>query len=261
MKSEISQFFPWGASGSNKLSQLPAIEANQYYKFLTPPALAGQASVLTQYLSKTSEAFYYFPGQRRVRRMPSFAYDSPLIGMENQYMIDQAFMFNGAMDRFEWKLVGKKELLVPYNSFAMYDVKAKVSDVVQPTQINPEKRRYELHRVWVVEAKVKGGVRHLAPKRTFYLDEDSWSISVAEDYDEQGKLWKLRESFAIPVFELGSCDNTQMVQYDMQSGRYLLDFGAAGTGGADFRWYTTPDAPNLKASFYTSDGLSASSER
>ncbi len=253
-------FFPWGKKGSTQLSALPQVEYFTYFAYKSPTALAGQALAITNYLDKTNEVFYYFPGQRRVRRMPTYAYDAPQIGFENQYTMDEPRMFNGTIERFDWKLVGKKEMLVGYNAFGMYDPKVNFHDVAKPEGVNSANRRYEQHRVWVVEATVKPGVRHVAPKRTFYIDEDSWAIVAADDYDAQGKLWKLREGFVIPVFETGSCDNPAFVQYNLIDNRYLVDQGSLG-GGKDMRWFVEANDPKLKDSYYTSDNLRAISER
>ncbi|MDY0745225.1 DUF1329 domain-containing protein [Paucibacter sp. R3-3] len=253
-------YFPWGKKGSTQLSKLPPVEYYTYFAYASPVALAGQALSVVNYLDKISDTFYYFPGQRRVRRMPTYAYDAPQIGFENQYTLDEPRMFNGALDRFDWKLVGKKELIVGYNAFGMYDPSAKLSDVLKNDAPAAEARRYETHRVWVVEATVKQGVRHLAPKRTFYLDEDSWSIVVAEDYDAQGKLWKLRESFVIPVAETGSCDNPAFVQHNLIDGRYVFDQSPLGAG-KDIRWVVDSKEAKFNENFYTAENLRSISER
>lgn len=259
--SEQTLFMPWGISGSNSLSTLPQVEFYTYFAYKSPAALAGQALSIGTFLDKpNNETFYYFPGQRRVRRMPSYAYDSPQIGFENQYAIDEPFVFNGTIDRFNWKLVGKKEMYIPYNAFGANDFKAKFEDVAQANSINPSSRRYELHRVWVVEATVKAGTRHTSPKRTFYLDEDSWNLVMADDYDAQGKLWKVREGFPLPVYETGSCDVTAFVQYNLTEGRYVFDMHGVG-GGKDQKWVTEPKGAKYKSQFYSSDNLRAISER
>jgi hypothetical protein len=180
--------------------------------------------------------------------------------MENQYTLDEPFVFNGTIDRFDWKLVGKKEIYVPYNAFGAYDFSAKVDDVMKPDFVDPGHRRYELHRAWVVEATVKAGMRHTAPKRTFYLDEDSWNLLLADDYDGQGKLAKVREGFLIPVYETGTCDVSAFVQYNLNEGRYVFDMHAAGTG-TDVKWVTEPTGPRFKPAFYTADNLRAISDR
>ncbi len=258
---EFTAYMPWGVKGSTALSKLPPIEYYAYFAYSSPTALAGQALAIGYYLDQPgSETFYYFPGQRRVRRMPTYSYDSPQIGFENQYTLDEPFVFNGTLDRFDWKLVGKKELYVPYNSFGAYDFSAKSSDIAQRDFIDPGHRRYELHRVWVVEATVKAGMRHTAPKRTFYLDEDSWNLVLADDFDAQGKLVKAREGFLIPVYETGTCDVSAFVQHNLTEGRYVFDMHAAGTG-ADVKWVVEPNGPRYKPAFYTSDNLRSVSER
>lgn len=253
-------YYPWGRKGSTALSQLPPIEYHTYFAYEAPTALAGQALVYAAYTDKASETFYYFPGQRRVRRMPTYSYDAPQVGFENQYTVDEPRVFNGTMDRFEWKLVGKKEMFIGYNAFGMYDPDAGFDAVAKSDFIEPAQRRYELHRVWVVEATVKSGVRHVAPKRTFYIDEDSWSLVAADDYDAQGKLWKLREAFVIPVQETGSCDNPAFVQYNLLEGRYLFDQGPLATG-KDLRWVVEANEPKFRDAYYTADNLRAISER
>jgi hypothetical protein len=255
-----SYYFPWGKKGSALMSTLPPVEYYTYFAYESPAALAGQGLVYILYTDKPSEAFYYFPGQRRVRRMPTYAYDAPQVGFENQYTVDEPRVFNGTMDRFDWKLVGKKEIYVGYNAFGMYDPSAKFEQVARPDAIDAASRRYELHRVWVVEATVKAGVRHSAPKRTFYLDEDSWSAVVADDYDAQGKLYKVRESFVIPVYETGSCDNPAFVQYNLPEGRYLFDQTPLAAG-KDMRWVVESKEPKFRENFYTSENLRAISER
>lgn len=253
-------YYPWGKKGSTPLTQLPPVEYYTYFAYESPTALAGQALAIVFYTDKPGDTFYYFPGQRRVRRMPTYAYDAPQIGFENQYTMDEPRMFNGTMDRFDWKLVGKRELVVGYNAFGMYDPSAKLDDVLKPDMPANEARRYELHRVWVVEATVKQGVRHVAPKRTFYLDEDSWAIVAAEDYDAQGKLWKLRESFVIPVHETGACDNPAFVQHSLVDGRYVFDQSPLGAG-KDMRWVVDSKEPKFTEGFYTADNLRSISER
>jgi hypothetical protein len=258
---EQSYFFPAGKKGSFNLADVGNVEYFTYFTYKSPAALAGQALAANIYLDNPSgETFYYFPGQRRVRRLPAYAYDAPQIGFENQYLLDETAMFTGTLDRFDWKLVGKKELLVPYNSFGAYDFKAKLEDVVQRNALASSNRRYELHRVWVVEATVKQGARHVSPKRTFYLDEDSWNAVLAEDYDVQGALWKVREGYLVPVYETGTCDVLAFSQYNLPEGRYVFDFNTVGAG-SDVKWLTDSKGERMKASFYTSENLRATSDR
>lgn len=259
---DITVFVPWGVKGSTLFSKVDRMEAAVYFAYNAPAALAGQAAVVTTIAGKPQEAHYYFPGQRRVRRMPSYSYDAPQIGLDNQYTVDEANVFFGTMDRFDWKLIGKQELLVPYNDFGAYDTGAKVETFAGNDSIAPQSRRYELHRVWVVEANVRQGMRHQAPKRMFYIDEDSWNPLLAVDYDKQGQIWKVREGFSIPVYETGACDVQAQVQYNLADGRYLFDMTSIGAGKNDIRWLTEDNgSPRLKRDFFTSDNLRAISER
>ena len=99
-----------------------------------------------------------------------------------------------------------------------------------------------------------------APKRTVYLDEDSWAPLLMDDFDGQGKLAKMREGFLIPVYETGTCDAMAMVQNNIAEGRYVFDTHTVGVG-KDIRWFTEPNGPRFKAGFYTADNLRATSER
>ena len=67
-------------------------------------------------------------------------------------------MFAGRSDRFDWKIVGKQEMLIPYNSNRLH-TPTKDSDVLLANHLNPDHVRWELHRVYVVEATLKAGQR------------------------------------------------------------------------------------------------------
>lgn len=253
-------FFPWGAKGTTTPEKLNDIYYGYSYDYEQPAALAGQSVVQRFFFTKPVETFFYFPGQRRVRRMPTFSYDSPVIGFESQYMVDQTFLFFGNPDRYDWKIVGKKEMYVPYNGFGMYDADAKLSDVMQPNYVNPANRRYELHRVIEVEANVKSGFRHTSPKRTFFLDEDTWIAVAGDEYDSSGKLWKVKEGFPIPAWEIGACAMTSFLQYDTVTGRYLSDMSSMATG-KEMYWIPEAKGSDMNLQYYTSEQLQARSDR
>ncbi|HET7536883.1 MAG TPA: DUF1329 domain-containing protein, partial [Candidatus Didemnitutus sp.] len=156
-----------------------------YFKqAVTAPArLAGSILVVHETMDQVKEprrAWIYNVGQRRVRRAPNVAYDNPGTAADGMRTSDQFDMFNGAPDRYEWKLVGKKELYVPYNSYKLHSDKVKVSEILKPLHINQDLTRYELHRVWVVDATLKPGASHVYSRRTFYVDEDSWQILACD---------------------------------------------------------------------------------
>ena len=192
---------------------------------VSPPRLAGQVLLVHETLDSKKEprqAWIYNPGQRRVRRAPNVAYDNPGTASDGLRTNDMTDMFNGALDKFNWKLIGKKEMYVPYNSYKAHSDKTLVRDLIQPHFINPDLLRYELHRVWIVEADLKPGQRHINPKRTFYLDEDSWQILEIDHYDSQMKLWRYSEAPSVNYYEVPVFWSTLEIHYDLKAGRYLV---------------------------------------
>ena len=193
---------------------------------LSPPRLAGNITLVHETLNQAIEprkAWLYNPGQRRVRRAPNVAYDNPGTASDGQRTNDQFDMFNGAPDRYNWTLVGRRELYIPYNSYRLHSDRNRFDDILKPGHINPDLTRYERHRVWVVEAKVKEGTRHIYARRTFYLDEDSWQIAGVDQYDGRGELWRVSEAHIINFYEIPLTWTTMMAIYDLQNGRYLVD--------------------------------------
>jgi len=189
-----------------------------------PARLAGQVLLVHETLNQTAQprqAWVYNPGQRRVRRAPNIAYDNPGTASDGLRTNDMTDMFNGALDRFEWKLVGKKEMYVPYNAYKVHGKDVKYADILKPGHVNPDLLRYELHRVWVVDATLKPGMRHINARRTFYLDEDSWQILMVDHYDTQGRLWRFSEAQPITYYEVPCLWTTMENHHDLQSGRYL----------------------------------------
>lgn len=253
-------YYPWSAKGTFTPSSDGGIQMGVYYGYTKPAALAGQAVVQRFFFNKETESFFYFTGQRRVRRLPSYAYDAPQIGYENQYPADMPFIFVGNPDRFDWKIVGKKEVYVPYNNFKHSDVSATLAEAMKPKFVSADFRRYELHRVWEIEGTVKEGVRHSAPKKTLYLDEDTWAALVGDDYDAQGKLWRSKEAGARPTWEINAC--TALVQanfYDFNSGRYVSD--PVLHGGKDINSMAESTDKRLQPNYFTAETLRANSER
>jgi len=193
-------------SPKNKgVEEVNGVEMKLLNEVLSPPAHAGELILAHWFFNNPSDAWLYFPGQRRVRRAPTFAYDNPVPGYENLETVDAYPMYAGAMDRYDWKLVGKQELYIPYNSYKWIDKARKYKEIYLDDFVNRDLVRYELHRVWKVEATVKQGMRHQIAKRHFYLDEDSWGLIVADNYDAQGKIWRVQESSVYPAPEIQAC--------------------------------------------------------
>ncbi len=194
-----------------------------------PPASAGLV-FLNLYSVDTSQqrVWFYTPGQRRVRVAPEFSYDVPISSYGGCLVWDELFGFVGRMDRFDFKLVGKKEMLVPYNCF---DAKSSIlEEILGKHYLKPERMRYEKHRVWVVEATRKPDARHVYSRRTFYVDEDSWSLVAADSYDDADKLYRYSEVLTYPAYDIGGVNTWFWVTYDLIKGNYFIINLTGGEG-------------------------------
>ena len=193
-------------------------------KVLAPPRLAGSVLLVHETMNQVNEprsAWVYNPGQRRVRRAPNVAYDNPGTTSDGLRTADQYDMYNGAVDRYDWELIDKREIYVPYNAYRLHSNQLAFEDILTPLHVNPAHLRYELHRVWIVEATLKEGARHLYKRRTFYIDEDSWQILAVDMYDNRDELWRVGEGHAINYYEKPMIWPTLEVTTDLQAGRYL----------------------------------------
>jgi len=190
----------------------------------SPARLAGNILLVHETLNQIAQprqAWIYNPGQRRVRRAPNVAYDNPGTASDGLRTNDMTDMFNGAMDRFDWEVVGKKEMYVPYNSYDAHTADVTTDDLVMAGHLNPEYMRYELHRVWIIDARLKEGTRHINSRRTYYLDEDSYQILLTDHYDQRGELWRASEAHSINYYDVPTFWTTLETHMDLLSGRYV----------------------------------------
>jgi hypothetical protein len=193
--------------------------------FTEPATLRGTIFLVHEPVDQVAEqrsAWIYNAGQRRVRRAPDLAYDGINDGSEGMLTTDQVDGYNGAPDRYEWKLLGKREVYVPYNSYKLSSKTVKYKEIVQPRTINPDYVRYELHRVWVVEGTLKAGQRHIYGKRTLYLDEDSWSVLAEDAYDTRGALWRASMHGLVQAYDAQVPFYRFGIYHDLNSGGYLV---------------------------------------
>lgn len=216
---------------------------------LAPQRLAGTVLLVVDKINVVKEprqSWVYNAGQRRVLRAPEVAYDNPGTAADGARTTDNYDMFNGAIDRYDWTLKGKAEIYVPYNANRLDSRDNSYADILKPGHMNPELLRYELHRVWVVEATLKPGSRHIYSKRVFYLDEDSWSALAVDHYDGRGDLWRVAEGHLMQFSQATVPFYTTEVLYDLQNDRYLtLGLNNEESLDIDFTWqppegYFTP---------------------
>jgi hypothetical protein len=192
---------------------------------VAPPRLAGTYILVHDRGGTGNEgrvSWIYSPGIRRVRRAPSVQYDNPAEGTDGNQFYDQVDMFNGALDLYNWKILGKKDMYLPYNSNLIAGNKIKYKDLIRPHHLNQDLPRYELHRYWVVEATLKPGKSHTFKKRVFYVDEDTWNIEAVDCYDNHDQLYKFQEGHLIYAPNVLASTTVPEVIYDFQSGRYFI---------------------------------------
>jgi hypothetical protein len=192
----------------------------------SPARLTGNVLLVHETIDQVEQprmAWVYNAGQRRVRRAPQIAYDAPRQASEGLSTSDQVDMYNGAPKKYDWKLIGKTEVYIPYNSYKLANPDIKYEDIVQSGHIDQNLTRYELHRVWKVEATLKEGERHVYGKRTFYVDEDTYQIAVADHYDNRDVLWRVSEGHALQFVNANASWYVSTTNYDLLSGRYLVE--------------------------------------
>ena len=188
-----------------------------------PSRLAGNVLLVHDSLDQVKEprqAWIYNAGQRRVRRAPQVAYDGPGTASDGMRTTDNFDMFSGAPDRYDWKLIGKKELYIPYNSYEIASSDLKYDQIIKAGHVNQDLARYELHRVWEIEATLKSGERNIYAKRRFFVDEDSWTIVQSELYDGRGQLWRVGEAHSLQYYQHKVPAYAFEALYDIISGRY-----------------------------------------
>ena len=251
---EISDF-PYYARGANadnfggyyfktvRLASAPAAKIGQGYLNLQPIDIQRSAFA----------AWRLLPGEHRARKAPAISYDVPDPDAAGYLSMDEYYLFFGGLDHYDFKLVGRKEMYVPYNNNRLY--LQPVSAVLGHAHANPDVLRYELHRVWVVEGTLAAGQHDIVRKRRLYLDEDSWFALYADSWDEGGQLWKFGQATMylmpdVPAVILGS----QFV-YDLELGGYVYGFAFNGEPAA--YKVTAPHDPAL----FTPDSLAARSVR
>jgi len=155
-----------------------------------PAIRAGEGIVGREHLDPDkTQSWVYLPGQRRTRKLPNSCCDTPTPASAGISLFDQTDVFTGRLDRFDWKIIGKKEMIIPYNDNRQ--LQASLKDLLMPHHLNPSVTRFELHRVWVIEATLRAGQRHVQPKRRYYLDEDTWTAVLADHWGADGQLWQM----------------------------------------------------------------------
>ncbi len=223
---------------------------------LAPPARLGEAYIAWQPINTARDhyvAWRYLPGEHRMRKAPSLAYDTPDPDASGFQALDEYYLFFGGPDRYVFKLLGKREMYVPYNENGAYLQSAAA--LTGPHHANQSHLRYERHRVWVVEGTLAPGQHHVAPRRRLYLDEDTWLAMYTEEWDEDGRLWKFGHAVPYVMADVPAVIIGAQFVYDLVLGGYAYDF-AFNDSAAPYR-VTAPHT----AEMFSPTALAADSTR
>jgi len=211
-----------GNNPAKRGSYTDKINAYFYTGYQLPERDKGFVAVGYQpnnFSNDATQSWQYQPGIRRVRQAPEVCCDYPVppAGLRT---VDDDYVFNGSPERYTWKLVGKKEVYVPYHNFKFNDPALKYKDLIKPNTPNPDYLRYELHRMWVVEGTLKSGMRHIYSKRVLYADEDNWIAMWADNYDGRGQLWRVATVAYFYSQESATWHRGASIYQDLTSGAY-----------------------------------------
>jgi hypothetical protein len=225
--------------------------------YSAPARIAGEGNLLRKWanpIANPDKTWNYSPGQRRVRLSPDAAYDFPIASSGGVANYDEIFMFSGRLDRYDWKLLGLREMLVPYNTYRFYN--SKPSEVLAKQHINPDVLRWELHRLWVVEGTLKSGARHVVAKKRFYLDEDSFSAGMYDGFDNAGKISRGYWQFMMQLYDKQVPFGTSSWQIDFATN---VNYYPSIYGGSKGILIET-DKVELDR-FYSAEGLARRTQR
>lgn len=244
---DATYMHPW----SEQSGKLRERTFDAYWGFNTElyaPATSAGTQFLNYYIpdaAAPAPIWFYTPGQRRVRKAPEFAYDIPMAAYAGVLLWDEPWGFAGRMDRFDFKLVGKKEMIVPYNTFALTN-STTAQEVLGDSHIAPESVRWEKRRVWVVESTRKADARHAYSRRTFQIEEDCWCIVSTESYDNAGAMWRVQNIYNFPAYDVGGMNHIAFSANDLLKGSYVVINVGNKERGNYVRSYNSMDGLQLR---------------
>lgn len=219
-----------------------------------PPNRSGEGLLWKLYKKGGSKAWQYLPGQRRVKLAPEIAYDGPNTSVAGAATYDESYVFNGQPDRFEWEVLGKKEILIPYNCYKL-NYHSDPADVFGPKHVNPDYLRWELHRVWVVEGKLKEEYRHIYKRRVLYIDEDTWYAHLHETYDYNNDIYRVIHDVPVINYDYPAPVTLPYAGYDLKANIYYFNAYMGGdNGGCNY-------LPRRPASFWSPSSMAGSGIR
>lgn len=199
---------------------------------VAPARLAGSLKLLDEPLAGPMQGWQRSPGPwlPSLRATTDAGADTPLIGSDGLFVEDQRDGFAGSPDRWRWKLVARRRLVMPWNAQALQVGDAgDVATLLRPHHPDPARLRHELRDVWVVDADLKPGESSPWPSRRYYLDAATWQVLLVELQGPDGRLARLHEVHVrvigthwVPVVD---------VVHDLPGRRWFIAGIETGDGG------------------------------
>ena len=167
-------------------------------------------------------------GQGRVRKAPNENYDTPNSSYDGISNIDESQCFYGNPSQYDWKYLGKQEMLIPYNCNALRYQDAFA--FAGPRAPDPSKTRWEKHRVWVIEATLHPGILNVLSRRRFYLDEDTYNAVLGESYDRDDNMVKTYISYIKTSPSVPQNNPVNILTFNLMTGDYVFNGNIALAG-------------------------------
>lgn len=234
--------------GPDKILTFDAMASAYFLEELLAPerdkGFVGSGWQPNDYTNSSTGAWQYIPGTRRVRQAPDICCDYP-VPPAGMHTVDDNSGFTGNPSRYDWKIVGKREIYVPSNMYRINDPTVKYKDLLGKHSINPDFMRYELHRVWVIEGNLKPGYRHIYKKRVVYADEDHWNVPWADNYDSRGKFWRAKFNAIRYQPEAQAYHRGVAVYHDLSQGTYEATYLVNETGNGGWKLNNPAIGPQM----------------
>jgi len=131
---------------------------------------------------KPDDGWMYIPTMRRVRRLSTAQrMDTP--GGGNVYTWDDFQGFAGKIMQYDWKLVGRKEALLPRMAKG-------TPEWVDGRHLANANQYYQRVNAYILECIPKDP-NHVYSKSVFWVDPESWHFCYAMRYDRGDRLWRI----------------------------------------------------------------------
>jgi len=186
-------------------------------QIVEPYDVSGIISLNQRYIDDRPDQVYsYVPAIRRVKKLAGTTRSSPFLGSD--FCNDDSYMWDGKTESMNWKIVGKKIILVPFHVWAVegpaklgkqadgswkkpqdlkptisgYDVKGWEGAPWAPTNL-----RWVPRTLYIVEARAKDPYYNFGPT-TFYIDPvEGFVYKVINNKSDE--YWKTGMSTYMPA--------------------------------------------------------------